>query len=71
MELEPMQKLDSIKQISVIGAGILGHSIAQKFASEGYRVHLCDASKENLEQAQVNIKNNFFIISYFKICIFK
>ena len=58
MELEPMQKLDSIKQISVIGAGILGHSIAQKFASEGYRVHLCDASKENLEQAQINIKNN-------------
>ncbi len=53
-----MLNFNNIKKIAVIGAGILGHSIAQKFASEGFIVNLCDSSKENLLKAQANIKTN-------------
>ena len=31
--------LDDIQQIGVIGAGLMGHGIAQEFAFAGYQVH--------------------------------
>ena len=34
---------DGIAQIAVIGAGLMGHGIAQEFASAGYHV-LCTMS---------------------------
>lgn len=40
----------------MIGAGILGHSIALKFAISGYSVALCDSSLEHLDNAQINIR---------------
>lgn len=53
-----MYKIENINRISVIGAGILGHSIALKFATEGYRVNLCDNSKHNLMLAKENITSS-------------
>ncbi|KJF89428.1 3-hydroxyacyl-CoA dehydrogenase family protein [Photobacterium leiognathi] len=52
-----------IEQISVVGAGILGHSIAQRFASEGFNVNLYDSSKVNLLKAKNNIFNNLISLS--------
>jgi len=40
-------KLSQIKQISVIGAGIMGHGFAQVFAQKGYPVFLHDIDKKS------------------------
>ena len=48
----------SIKRIAVIGAGLMGHGIAQEFALAGYDVRLTDISDERLRQAGEAIGNN-------------
>jgi 3-hydroxybutyryl-CoA dehydrogenase len=52
-------KLDGIKAISVLGAGIMGHGIAQSFIMGGYPVTLLDIQESILETAKAHIKNNF------------
>lgn len=49
---------DGISQIAVIGAGLMGHGIAQEFASAGYHVHLHDVTDEQLETARTQIAQN-------------
>ena len=52
--------LDSsgIRQIAVVGAGLMGHGIAQEFAAGGYDVRLTSRSKAGLERAEAQIRNN-------------
>ncbi|NWF91619.1 MAG: 3-hydroxyacyl-CoA dehydrogenase family protein [Syntrophaceae bacterium] len=40
-----------IKKIAVIGAGIMGHGIAQSFAQAGYQVSLMDIAQPSLDRA--------------------
>ena len=47
-----------IKKIAIIGAGLLGHGIAQEFAMAGYNVSLHDLSEDILVQAKVNMARN-------------
>ena len=47
-----------IRKIAVIGAGLMGHSIAQEFAVSGYRVSLNDMSEERLDHARERIRQN-------------
>jgi len=54
-----------IKEIGVIGAGLMGHGIAQVFASNGYRVILVDISQEQLNKAMEAIRDN---LQYLKNC---
>ncbi|MHA1594320.1 MAG: 3-hydroxyacyl-CoA dehydrogenase/enoyl-CoA hydratase family protein [Candidatus Baldrarchaeia archaeon] len=49
-------KVEDIKKIAVIGAGIMGHGIAQIAAMAGYEVHLVDIKQEILEKALEKIK---------------
>jgi 3-hydroxybutyryl-CoA dehydrogenase len=51
-------KLEEIKAISVLGAGIMGHGIAQSFLMAGYPVFLYDIQETILETARVHIKRN-------------
>lgn len=51
-------KLDDIKSISVLGAGIMGHGIAQSFIMGGYPVKLYDVQESILETAQAHIEKN-------------
>ena len=51
-------KLEEIKNISVLGAGIMGHGIAQSFLMGGYPVMLYDIQESILETARTHIKNN-------------
>ena len=44
-------KVNDIQYIGVLGAGLMGHAIAQVFASAGYNVHLYDADAALLEKA--------------------
>jgi 3-hydroxybutyryl-CoA dehydrogenase len=46
-----------IRCVAVIGAGLMGHGIAQDFAAHGYAVHLYGRHHERLGQALDNIQN--------------
>jgi 3-hydroxybutyryl-CoA dehydrogenase len=56
-EEEPMKEED-IKCVAVIGAGTMGHSIAQVFAQAGIETHLVDLKEDVLENALRMIKAN-------------
>lgn len=47
-----------IRQIAVVGAGLMGHGIAQEFAAGGYDVRLTSRSKAGLKRAEGQIRNN-------------
>jgi len=50
--------VDDIKRIAVVGAGLMGHGIAQEFALAGCEVHLNDLTEEKLQQAMEDIQAN-------------
>jgi 3-hydroxybutyryl-CoA dehydrogenase len=45
-------------RIAVVGAGLMGHGIAQAFAQKGFRVVLYDLSAEILQKALRNVEAN-------------
>ncbi len=47
-----------IKNISVIGSGIMGHGIGQTFALGGYEVTLNDLNEDLLNRARLQIRKN-------------
>ena len=51
-------KVEEIRNIGVIGAGLMGHGIAQVFALKGYRVKLFDNDPGVLKNAPERIRNN-------------
>ena len=51
-------KVDEIERIAVVGAGLMGHGIAQEFAVAGYDVRLYDRSAEVLGGAIERIRGN-------------
>jgi 3-hydroxybutyryl-CoA dehydrogenase len=51
-------KLSQIKQVAVIGAGIMGHGFAQIFAQKGYPVFLYDIDGKILERALRQVAAN-------------
>ncbi len=48
----------SVRKALVVGAGVMGHSIAQVFATAGIEVSLVDLADKNLERAMRLISNN-------------
>jgi 3-hydroxybutyryl-CoA dehydrogenase len=42
---------EDIKKVAVIGAGTMGHGIAQSFAQAGYQASLMDSERKSLERA--------------------
>ena len=50
-------KLDKINKVAVIGAGVMGHSLAQVFAQNGYSVKLYDLDHDILDHAFELIKS--------------
>lgn len=53
----------TLQQIAVIGAGLMGHGIAQEFAVAGYDVCLYDLTDEVLQQAIQNIHSNIALLT--------
>jgi 3-hydroxybutyryl-CoA dehydrogenase len=60
-------KLSQIKNIAVVGSGIMGHGIGQTFALGGYKVTLNDISDELLEKAIQQIHSNLHTFVEFGI----
>ena len=52
-------KLDQINTVAIVGAGMMGHGIAQVFATAGYEVILQSRKKETLDKALTGIESNF------------
>ena len=52
-------ELREIKHIGVLGAGLMGHGIAQVFASAGYDVNIYDVDSAALRAAKDRIAGNF------------
>ena len=50
--------MSKLSKIGVIGAGTMGHSIAQAFAACSYYVHLQDINEDTLKQAKGKIAYN-------------
>jgi 3-hydroxybutyryl-CoA dehydrogenase len=48
-----------MRHITVVGAGLMGHGIAQEFALAGYEVRLHSRREESLQTALKNIQANF------------
>ena len=46
------------EQITVIGSGLMGHGIAQIFASQGHAVHVCDPDEASLQTVPERIRAN-------------
>ena len=53
-----MISADDVKRVVVVGAGVMGHSIAQVFAQGGIEVGLVDVNNQTLEHATHLIKSN-------------
>ena len=56
-------KAEWIMRVAVIGAGLMGHGIAQTFAAAGLEVNLTDTVSEVLKGAPVRIKNNLNLMA--------
>jgi 3-hydroxybutyryl-CoA dehydrogenase len=56
-------ELNDIKRVMVVGAGTMGHSIAQVYAQSGFRVDLVDLKQEILEKAKERIKSNLMLLA--------
>jgi 3-hydroxybutyryl-CoA dehydrogenase len=54
---------EDIKNIAVIGAGLMGHGIAQIFASGNYDVRLLDVESELLSKALQDIRSNLSMMA--------
>ena len=57
----------TIKKISVIGPGMMGHAIAQEFAAGGYEVMLCGRSEERLQEAMTKIEGSLVELAQWEI----
>ena len=54
--------VDKIQKVAVIGAGLMGHGIAQELAQGGYEVGLNDVTDEALAKAIVRIRDNYAML---------
>ncbi len=55
--------IHDISEITVIGAGLMGHGIAQEFATAGYTVRLHDITDERLQTARTQIAQNLALLA--------
>ena len=56
-------KPEDIRNVTVVGAGLMGHGIAQEFALAGYRVSLYDLTDEKLRKAMTSIEDNLRLMT--------
>jgi 3-hydroxybutyryl-CoA dehydrogenase len=56
-------RVEEIKSVAVIGAGLMGHGIAQEFALAGYDVRLHDVNGEKLRKAGDIIQTNLEMLA--------
>jgi 3-hydroxybutyryl-CoA dehydrogenase len=58
--------INDIKHVMVVGAGTMGHSIAQVYAQSGYYVDLVDLKQELLDKAKNKIRFNLNLLAEYQ-----
>jgi 3-hydroxyacyl-CoA dehydrogenase len=58
-----MTEVKNIRNVSVIGCGMMGHGIAQIFATRGYNVVLQDVHQSILSQSIERIRSNLDLMA--------
>jgi 3-hydroxybutyryl-CoA dehydrogenase len=58
-----MKSGKAIRQVAVIGAGMMGHGIGQVFAQAGFRVSLFDSQEKVLQSAPGRIRNSLEVLA--------
>jgi 3-hydroxybutyryl-CoA dehydrogenase len=61
-----MSNAETIRKISVIGAGLMGHGIAQVFAIKGYKVNVFDKDPKVLGRVLNRIQDNLQRLVHFQ-----
>lgn len=56
-------RVDEVRRIAVIGAGLMGHGIAMEFALAGYEVVLHDVTEEKIQEALKRIRANLQMLT--------
>jgi len=56
-------RAEDVSTVAVIGAGLMGHGIAQIFASSNYEVRLLDITDEILAKAIQNVRSNLIMMA--------
>jgi 3-hydroxybutyryl-CoA dehydrogenase len=51
-------RVDEVRRIAVVGAGVMGHGIAQEFALAGYEVTLVSRSESSLQRGVQGVREN-------------
>ena len=59
--------MDTVKRVTIIGAGFMGHGIGQEFARGGYNVVLHDIDEKRLDSAKKRIKENLTELSRWNV----
>lgn len=54
--------MTDIRNVTIVGAGTMGHSLAQVFSQEGYNVWLTDVRQEILDKAKKLIASNLLTL---------
>jgi len=49
---------DKVQRVAVLGAGVMGHGIAQVAAVAGYEVTVRDIAQDYLDSAEAGIENS-------------
>jgi 3-hydroxybutyryl-CoA dehydrogenase len=57
------KEIGRIRNIAVIGAGLMGHGLAQIFAGNGYDVALTDLNQDLLDKALAGIRSNLTLMA--------
>ncbi|NVM45540.1 MAG: 3-hydroxyacyl-CoA dehydrogenase family protein [Candidatus Lokiarchaeota archaeon] len=60
-----MVEIKDLKSVLIIGAGTMGHSIAQVYAQTGFEVDLVDTHQKKLDHALELIKSNLGVLAEF------
>ena len=55
--------MSEVNKVGIIGAGLMGHGIAQVFAVHGYDVTLMDVKDDLLYMAVQNIRSNLALMA--------
>ena len=61
--------MKEITKTAVIGAGAMGHGIAQVFAHSGLQVALCDIDEKILNAAKSHISSNLSFLVKHKVIV--
>lgn len=55
-----------MREIGVIGGGVMGCGITSAFMNNGYHVHIVEKKKEKYQQIEENIKKNNILFRFNK-----